>query len=69
MVVSNLFFSLMEIRRANYEQSVILSEYLEEDLVFDTIFVKVIVPFKSFNLRSKSPDFLGLHYMILPVYH
>ena len=47
MVVSNLFFSLMEIRRANYEQSVILSEYLEEDLVFDTIFVKVIVPLKN----------------------
>ena len=40
----------MEIGRANYEQSVILSEYLEQDLVLDTIFVKVIALFKSFNL-------------------
>ena len=57
MVGFYLFFSLMEIGRANYEQSVILSEHLEEDLVLDTIFVKVSL--KSFNLRRTSlfPDF------------
>ena len=57
MVGFYLFFSLMEIGRANYEQSVILSECLKEDLVLDTIFVKVSL--KSFNLRRTSlfPDF------------
>ena len=63
MVGFNLFFSLLEIGRAN--QSVILSGYLEEDFVLDTIFVKVIVPLKSFNLHSSAHlcflIFFGLH--------
>ena len=66
MVGFYLFFSLMEIGSANYEQSVILSEHLEEDLVLDTIYVKVIAPLKSFNLWNTSLIFLD-SYMILPL--